>query len=180
MDDEPEDTMQRPPPHTAYRTAGLQLQVPGDALNATLTLLQRAGGRESGVFWYGERDAAGNGLVAYIVAPRQRMSWGNYHVPADALAEVVQRLRANWKPLAQLHSHPGIGVEHSRYDDCMTSSRNALSLVLPFHGRLHSTFPLGVGVHEWQDDYWHLLSLEQASRRIVLLAAGAVTVDDLR
>lgn len=179
MDDEAEDELRRPPPQTAYRPVRPQLQVPGDALKATLTLLQRADGRESGVFWYGKRDAGGSGMVAYVVAPRQRMSWGNYHVPPDALAEVVHRLPAGWKPLAQLHSHPGLGVEHSRYDDRMASSRRALSLVFPFHGRLHSTFPLGVGVHEWQDDYWHLLSLEQATRRVVL-CDGSVTAGDLR
>ena len=179
MDDEREDELRRPPPRTLYRPVRLQLKVPGDAVKATISLLQRAGSRESGVFWYGERDADGNGLVAYVAAPRQRMSWGNYHVPPDALAEVVNRLSGNWKPLAQLHSHPGLGVEHSTYDDRMASSGRALSLVFPFHGRLHSTFPLGVGVHEWQDDYWHLLSLEQASRRVVL-CEGVVTVDDLR
>lgn len=179
MDDDREDELTRPPPRTPYRCVAQRLQVPHDGLSATLALLRRANRRESGVLWYGKRDATGNGMLAYVVAPRQRMSWGNYHVPADALAEVVCRLPADWKPLAQLHSHPGLGVEHSRYDDRMASSRRALSLVFPFHGRHDSTFPLGVGVHEWQDDYWHLLSLQQAARRVVL-CDGTVTVDDLR
>jgi hypothetical protein len=179
MVDEREDELRRPPPKSTYRPVALQLQVPRDAVKATLTLLQRAGSRESGVFWYGKRDADGNGLVTYVVAPRQRMSWGNYHVPPNALAEVVHRLPSDWKPLAQLHSHPGLGVEHSMYDDRMASSRRALSLVFPFYGRPHTTFPLGVGVHEWQIDYWHLLSLEQALRRVAV-CDGVITMDDLR
>jgi hypothetical protein len=107
------------------------------------------------------------------------MSWGNYNVPPDALAEVVHRLPGDLKPLAQLHSHPGLGVEHSMYDDRMVSSRRALSLVFPFYGRVPAMFPLGVGVHEWQIDYWHLLSLEQARRRVIA-CDGVITMDDLR
>jgi hypothetical protein len=179
MVDEREDELRRPPPKTVYQAVALQLQVPRDALSATLTLLLRADGRECGVFWYGKRDVDGNGLVTYVVAPRQRMSRGNYHVPPDALAEVVHRLPPDCKPLAQLHSHPGLDVEHSIYDDRMASSRRVLSLVFPLYGRLPSTFPVGVGVHEWQVDYWHLLSLEQALRRVVL-CDGAITMDDLR
>lgn len=36
---------------------------------------------------------------------------------------------------------------------------------------------MGVGVHEWQSDYWHLLDLECATRRVV---DGAVRVEDFR
>jgi hypothetical protein len=179
MEDDREDDLPRAHPRSPYRPVDLTLQLPLEALNATLGLLQRATRCESGVLWYGERDPDGDGTVAYVVAPRQRMSWGNYHIPPDALAEVVHRLPEHWKPLAQVHSHPGIGVEHSRYDDRMASSRRALSLVFPFHGHLRAAFPTGVGVHEWQDDYWHLLDLKQAKRRVIL-GPGAVRVDDLR
>ena len=174
-----EDELGRPPPPRPYIAADLQLQVPSGAIEATRSLLQRAGRRESGLFWYGCRDNRGNGTVAYVVAPRQRMSWGNYHISPEALAEVVQRLPAGWRPLAQVHSHPGVRVEHSNYDDQMASSRRALSLVFPLYGRGDTAFPSGVGVHECQNDYWHLLNAEQASRRIVVFEA-AVKSEDLR
>lgn len=179
MDNEREDFLRRPPPPHPYRPVDLQLRVPIEAVNATLSLLQRAARRESGLFWYGERDSQGNGTVAYVVAPRQRMSWGNYHISPEALAEVAQRLPAHWKPLAQVHSHPGIGVEHSTYDDRMANSRRSLSLIFPFYGHAGAPFPTGVGVHELQSEYWHLLSLQQAARR-VLLTEGRVQVEDLR
>ncbi|HUO22703.1 MAG TPA: Mov34/MPN/PAD-1 family protein [Caulobacteraceae bacterium] len=177
MDDE--DDLFRPPPPCPYQPSAVQLHVPMTALTATLTLLQRAGRRESGVFWYGARHPDGGGQVAYVVAPRQRMSWGNYGVSATALAEVVHRLPDGWKPLAQVHSHPGGRVEHSNYDDRMASSRKALSLVFPFYGRLNSVFPVGVGVHEWQNDYWHLLPPDTAAKRVVL-TDGEVRVEDFR
>lgn len=153
--------------------------MPAQALNATLVLLQRAGRRESGLFWYGTRDASGNGDVAYVVAPRQRMTWGNYHVSAEALTEIVHRLPDGWKPLAQIHSHPGLRVEHSNYDDRMASSRKALSLVFPSYGHVKQEFPEGVGIHEWQGDYWHFLDPTEAAKRVVI-STGGVKIDDLR
>ena len=79
-----------------------------------------------------------------------------------------------------MHSHPGLSVEHSTYDDRMASSRRALSLVFPCYGRCpNAAFPTGVGVHEWQSDYWHLLDLERARRRVVVVDGG-VKVEDFR
>jgi len=174
-----EDELRRPPPIYPYQPVDLQLLVPLDALSATLALLRRAGRNESGLFWYGPRDSSGNGTVAYVVAPRQRMSWGNYAVSAQALGEIVHRLPDNWKTLAQVHSHPGAGVEHSNYDDRMVISHRVLSLVFPFYGRGSGPFPVGVGVHEWQNEYWHLLDFELAQPR-VLLIEGRARVEDLR
>ena len=77
------------------------------------------------------------------------------------------------------YSHPGARVEHSNYDDQMASSRRALSLVFPHYGRLTQPFPADVGVHEWQNDYWHLLALHQAAQRVVLVD-GDVRAEDLR
>lgn len=174
-----EDDLFRPAPAQPYQPVKLQLRVPADALTATLDLLRRAGQRESGLFWYGPRDSGGNGTVTLVVAPRQRMSWGNYHISAEAMAEVVHRLPDDWKPLAQVHSHPGPGVEHSNYDDRMASSHRAVSLVFPSFGHPITPFPAGVGVHEWQSDYWHLLDLEWATRRVIVVDGG-VRVQDFR
>lgn len=178
MDDE-EDDLFRPPPPSPYRLVVARLRLPADALSASLALLQAAGRRESGLFWYGPRDADGGGTVAYVVAPRQRMTWGNYSVSTDALTEVVQALPDGFKPLAQIHSHPGARVEHSRYDDRMVSSKRALSVVFPHYGRTRSIFPDGVGVHEWQADYWHLLDGWSAAQRVVIVG-GTVRVEDRR
>jgi hypothetical protein len=177
MDSE-EDLFRLPPP-CPYEPVDLQLSVPDRALAATIALLRRAGHRESGLLWYGPRDAVGNGTVAYVVAPRQLMTWGNYTIPADALAEVVHRLPDDWKPLAQVHSHPGRRVEHSSYDDRMMSSRRALSLVFPVYGCSDEPFPVDIGIHEWQNDYWHLLDLVSAEGRVVIVD-GTVQVEDMR
>jgi hypothetical protein len=174
-----EDELKRNVPPFPYKPGTVRLFLPLGALKATRHLLQLAGGREAGAMWYGPKDADGNGTVSYVVAPRQRMRRGNYHVSAEALAEVIYRLPEGYKPLAQVHSHPGKWVEHSSYDETMVSSQRILSLVFPFYGRQTSDFPHGIGVHEWQDGYWHCLDLDSAMRRISL-ANGEVRVEDMR
>lgn len=79
-----------------------------------------------------------------------------------------------------VHSHPGRGVEHSRYDDQMTPSRRALSIVFPHYGRWSGSWARGVGVHEYIDKYWHLLPEEDAQRRVVFSDNVLVKVVDLR
>lgn len=175
-----EDSLPRPPSPTAYRPGASVLRLPRAGLEATHALLQRAGAHESGLFWYGPKFTDGSGHVQLVVAPRQRMARFNYHIAPEAVAEIVRQLPEDWRPLAQVHSHPGRGVEHSRYDDRMAMSRRALSVVFPHYGAGNgATFPAGIGVHEYQDDYWHLLSDAHALARIVI-EAGQVHAADLR
>lgn len=174
-----EDDLQRETPPVPYLPGPTQLFIPVQALEATYDLLQEAGKRESGVIWYGTRDERGNGIVRLVVAPRQRMHWGNYAVSVEALTEIVHRLPDGWKPLAQIHSHPGEWVEHSAYDDEMVSSHRILSLVFPFYGRTSEGFLQGVGVHEWQNGYWHLLEGRDLEHRVQSME-GEVLVEDMR
>jgi hypothetical protein len=115
------------------------------------------------------------------VVPRQRQSWGNYHVAADAMrrihASVVSR---GLKNLSQVHSHPGLMVEHSIYDDAMANSRRALSIVIPSYGHWTGTWPSGIGVHEFQNNYWHRLSDRDAAFRVELTESSEVEVIDCR
>lgn len=174
-----EDELRRPPPPRPYQVATARLEIPLSGLKATILLLQRAGRLESGLFWYGTRDAAGNGRVSYVVAPQQRMSWANYSISAKSMTDIVNGLRDGWRPLAQVHSHPGMHVEHSNYDDRMASIRSALSLVFPDYGHVRGPFPNSVGVHEFQSNYWYLLNNETALRRVGV-CDGDVGVDDFR
>lgn len=174
-----EDLLRRRPPAAPYRAGDAVLFVPERAVAATLELLQRFGRLEACVFWFGTRSREG-GTVEAVLAPRQRMTWGNYLVAPQAMIEMADMLPVEaWKPLAQVHSHPGAGVEHSTYDDEMVSSRRSLSLVFPFYGRWADPWPKGVGIHEHQDGYWHLLPSAEAAER-VRLTNGDILCRDLR
>lgn len=168
------------PPTRPYRPGAAMLFVPDTALSETVSLLRRAVRVESCCFWYG-RDLPGDcGRVEAVVVPRQSGTWGNYDVPPAAMTQVSSVTRPRgWVALAQIHSHPGDGVEHSRYDDRRILSRGILSIVFPRYGAWNGPWPHAAGVHEFQDDYWHLLTTEIAKRRVVV-ERGSAEVIDLR
>ena len=174
-----DDLLHRERPPYPYAETSKLLSVPVNALSATLQSLQRTGPLESAVFWYGERYE-GHALVRAVITPAQTSARGNYEVSAAAMSAMVGVLDDEMKPLAQIHSHPGRWVEHSRYDDLMASSKKALSIVFPFYGHWSQRWPVGVGVHEWQRGYWHLLGDATAGRRIRLDQPSTILEMDFR
>jgi hypothetical protein len=161
----------RPSPRVPYTPTGALLVVPSVAWEQTLAVFTSAAARrvEACCFWYGVRDQDRRATVHAVIVPKQRNTWGNYHIPAAAMAEVAAASRPEgWVNLSQIHTHPGHRVEHSRYDDAHANSRRALSLVLPYYGRWQGVWPRGIGVHEFQNDYWHFLSDADAERRVIV------------
>ena len=180
---EEEDWLRRPCPPGPYRLPGAVLAVPGDALWQTIAVFRGTAvrGVEACCFWYGIRAEDGGGVVHAVLVPKQRNTRGNYLVPAAAVVEMAAATRPRgWVNLAQVHTHPGRGVEHSRYDDAHANSRRALSIVFPSYGLWRGPWPVGVGVHEFQDDYWHLLLEPDAALRVVVAARGGSELLDLR
>jgi hypothetical protein len=170
-------------PASPYRTTSAVLSVPERAIELTLGVFAAYVERrvESGSFWYGDRDGAGGGIVRAVVVPDQTNAWGNYHVSAAAMEAVADATRLRgWRNLAQLHTHPGRVVEHSPYDDVHANSRRALSLVFPSYGERDAIGLSLIGVHEWQNDYWHLLPPAAAATRIAVVGDGEVSLIDTR
>jgi hypothetical protein len=181
---ESESLLHRSSPTTPYHLTPRRLEISQAVVDATMAAFQL--GFHSQVemccFWYGVTLAEQQDRVMAVVIPPQLNSWGNYHVPQTAISKVFRATRPlGLKNLAQLHSHPGKAVEHSRYDDQMANSRKALSLVLPHYGCAGSGIGISWGVHEFQNDYWHLLTVPQVSARIALIKDyGQVQLLDLR
>jgi hypothetical protein len=162
------------------------LSVPSDTMRLTAFVLSSITNLEACCFWYGTLDSTGVAIVAAVVVPKQQNNKGNYNVTVEAMVEVADAVRhRGWKNLAQVHSHPGAGVRHSRYDDQMANSRRAFSLIFPNYGRLSKTwrfhrwvwrfwpraFPDEVGVHRFVGGYWEFLR-PGAERSSLRLASG--------
>jgi hypothetical protein len=169
----------RKPPVVPYQAIPASLWVSENVITSTLRALRRAGHREAAVFWYGVRGS-NDAQVKAVITPQQTMTRGNYHISPAAMSEMVSLLDADWKPLAQVHSHPGSWVEHSLYDDLMISSKRALSIIFPFYGEWSQDWPRGIGVHEWQNGYWHRLDVSLAARRVRLTKTEEIFEKDLR
>lgn len=179
-----EDFGFRPAPPRPYVPDDAVLEISDRVLTATFEAHLGSARRkvESCCFWYGTVSEKGRGRVQTVVIPAQRNTWGNYHVRSEAMAAVsAATRRLSSRNLTQIHTHPGRLVEHSLYDDQMANSRQALSLVLPNYGVPGCSWPDEIGVHAFQEGYWHRLSSRQASKRIAILSDyGPIQVLDLR
>lgn len=176
-----ETTMWRPQPPSPYVPSGKVLTVPSGTLARTAALLRSAGMVESACLWLGSLEDDGDGLVKGVVVPMQINRTRNYLVPSEAMLKVSELAKAHgWTVVGSIHSHPGRDVEHSRYDDEMTPSRRAVSVVIPNYGHWSGLWPHGLGVHEYFQKYWHFLSDEHARQRIALSDAPEIPVFDLR
>jgi Prokaryotic homologs of the JAB domain len=169
----------RPAPHTAlrepagppapYENRGQQLLLPAELPGAVTRAFTRpAHARlEAGALLYGIRGTGSAAdVVRALVVPDQEGRRTRYRVPHAAIAAASAATRDHgWVTLGQVHSHPGKGVEHSWYDDRHAVSVRAVSLVLPFYGRDLGDWKDRIGVHDYQDGWWHLLTAEQAAAR---------------
>lgn len=182
LPDEEDSSEWRPKPREPYRRPQAVLWLPERGLEATISALRQYRRLEAACFWYGMRDGADNGFVKAVIAPLQLNRWGNYHIPGASISAVSAATRSHgWLCLAQVHSHPGSFVEHSRYDDENASSQRIMSVVIPRYGRWRGRWPKGVGVHECQKGYWHQLSDGDAALRIQLEpGGGSITFIDQR
>lgn len=171
----------RPAPPSPYRATGRRTVASTSALQLTRDLLRAVGQLEAACLWLGQFDSHGNALVEGLVVPRQTNRPRNYSIAANAMHAVAAVARPNrWTLLAAIHSHPGSSVEHSEYDDHMAPSRSALSLVFSHYGHAEGPWPMGVGVHEYIGDYWHLLPTPDAESRISFENGIGVQLFDLR
>lgn len=172
-------------PPSAWEHCGRRLLLPADLPGAvTRAFAPAARARlEAGALLYGTRggrDGEGD-AVHGLVVPQQEGHRARYHVPHDAIAAAsAATIGRGWVTLAQLHSHPSADVEHSWYDDRYAVSVRAISLVLPFYGRDPGDWPGRIGVHEYQDGWWHLLTAGQAAARISFTGDEPMQIIDLR
>jgi Prokaryotic homologs of the JAB domain len=172
-------------PPVAWKDCGRRLLLPAGLPGAvTRAFALAAHARlEAGALLYGTRGS-GDGAadtVHGMVVPQQEGHRARYHVPHAAIAAAsAATIGRGWVTLAQLHSHPSADVEHSWYDDRHAVSVRAISLVLPFYGRDPGDWLGRIGVHEYQDGWWYLLTAEQAAMRIAFAAGAQLQVIDLR
>lgn len=123
----------------------------------------------------------GDSVAHAVVIPKQVNRPRNYSISTSAMQEVgaVARPQA-WTVVAAVHSHPGISVEHSEYDDEMAPSRRALSIVFANYAAYPVRWPIDVGMHEFIDNYWHLLPHGEAADRLLFDGDVEAHTIDLR
>src|SRR5207245_2264274 len=94
---------------------------------------------EGAVFWAGPKHQQDSEqqIVTTVLVPRQRVGHGAFELTADGVRAMGRRLRdEGLVNLAQVHTHPTEGVEHSSWDDAHAFSQRdgVLSIVWPRFG----------------------------------------------
>lgn len=165
-------------PTRPYVSTGRLLRGSRQALRATIAFLRSAGRLEASCLWLGVTPTTGIADMRAVVVPKQKNNPQNYSISANSMQEVARIARPHgWTLIASIHSHPGDFVEHSSYDDEMMPSRHAFSLVFANYGAVTGLWPSGVGVHEYIEDYWHLLPRSDARRQVVFEDREVAFVD---
>ena len=184
MRPEPVNPFEPPPAAEPPRPYALGVKVmllPQELPASVTATLGPAGGRaaEGGGLLYGCRGGGGEpDTVCGFVIPAQNRTRRNYQIPREAIAAASALTREyGWVALGQVHTHPGRSVEHSWYDDRNAISAKAMSFVAPHYGADPGHWLADIGVHEFQTDWWHLLSVEQASARVALADVPLTTFD---
>lgn len=121
----------------------------------------------------GVRTPSGDGVVTTVTVPHADQSAGHFTVAAEEMSRAGAHLRTNGLVrLAQVHTHPGSDVRHSKTDDSRAySQRNgAVSIVLPWHAT-GDPRPTDGAVHVRDGDGWRRLDPQEASSFINLVPA---------
>jgi hypothetical protein len=117
-------------------------------------------------FQSGETD-----IAVTLTLPNATMHPTHFTVSGDAMSEAGKHFRElGMQRLAQVHTHPGVEVRHSPFDDenAYCQMDGSLSIVIPEHARRRPN--LGeCGVHLREEAGWRLLTTKEVVRVIALV-----------
>ena len=144
------------------------LVIAAQVWRSTVSLLEPyARGRvEAGLLWYGTRSSDDVALAILVGIPVQTNAKRSFDISADDLAALNRAVPEELVVVAQIHTHPGEGTEHSPWDDEKIVSRKIFSLVFPRHGS--GLLLPESSVHEFVDGKWRVLDPADARRRVAL------------
>jgi hypothetical protein len=102
-------------------------------------------------------------LVTTVAFPNANLERRSYRVSPEAMSEAGKHLRRlHLVRLAQVHTHPGVDVEHSPEDDRRAYSQEsgAISIVLPDYGKQTPRLDR-IGFHVREASGWKLVPDDQ-------------------
>lgn len=110
-------------------------------------------------------------IATTVTLPNAEMHPRYFTVSGAAMSEAGQHFRRfGMQRLAQVHTHPGIDVNHSPFDDENAYSQmdGALSIVMPSHACHRPILP-DCGVHVREEAGWRRLSANEIETKIHMI-----------
>jgi proteasome lid subunit RPN8/RPN11 len=138
-----------------------------DVIRLTGRLLRqsrRGRQRHEGIVYWAGRDTGTDVIITTCIAPRAVTDRGSFRVSAEANARAVMAMNdLHLVLLAQIHSHPGVLVDHSKGDNAgaFMPFEKYLSIIVPDYAR-EDPWPLTkCGVHRFvRGDFQRLANNE--------------------
>lgn len=129
------------------------------------------GATEKVAYWAGvKRDDVW--VATTVIRPDAVLRRGSFHTTPAANAEVVAFIAKNGLALlAQVHTHPGTGVDHSEGDDrdAFMPTENYISIVVPKYCR-DGMLPLErCGVHRYEQGVFRRIVGTELARSICVV-----------
>lgn len=110
-------------------------------------------------------------IATSVTLPNAQMHPRYFTVSGEAMSEAGRHFREfQMQRLAQVHTHPGTDVNHSRFDDENAYSQldSAISIVMPDHARRRPAL-MDCGVHIREDGGWRRLPTKEIGEVIRLI-----------
>lgn len=127
-------------------------------------------GPHEGIAFWGGHVIGADTVITGAVVPQAEHGWGRVHVLEGGVGAAARALRPFGAGLvAQVHSHPGVGTRHSEGDDelVLMPFEGMFSIVVGRYGADPIDARAGVGVHQFQDGRWVLVTDD--SRALVIV-----------
>ena len=160
--------------------------VPFMAISHTERILHEYGKRvpphEGLVYWGGQKD--GNKItVSIVIAPKTVSDYGRVSTSPRSNFDVVRLLNEyNGVQIAQVHSHPGIWVDHSPGDDDLAAFKvnGLVSIVVPRYCHRGMTPLSGCGIHRYTNGEFIRLSSDYIKGHFRIKNSPGLVFEDLR
>jgi hypothetical protein len=132
-------------------------------------------GDHEGIVYLLGRELAELTVLTTALAPEADTTYGSVHCSKERMGAAAEAARdAGLGLLAQVHSHPRDGTQHSLGDDEMIFMpfEGMLSIVVPWYGRVGMRPLHHLGVHQYQDGTWVAAEPPSIREQITIVPGG--------
>ena len=130
-------------------------------------------GFEGVAYWHGmENDRGATDIALALVVPESKNTLGNFEVTTEETTRMGHLMaKKGLVCLAQVHTHPGMLLSQSKYDEQHALSRRDgfLSLIVPEYGNVSLYDLENVSVHESWAGSWVSLDKIAKGKRVQIV-----------
>jgi hypothetical protein len=160
--------------------------LPSEVISHTERILAEYGGKEpphEGLVYWGGQKHGNRATISIVIAPKTVSGYGRVSTSPRSNFDVVRLLNKYCGvQIAQVHSHPGIWVDHSPGDDDLAAFKVAglLSIVVPRYCHKGMSPLSSCGIHRYTNREFIRLSPNYINSHFKVENSIRLVFEDLR